>query len=119
MAIRAQNFFRFFEDAEGKKKAILNKEETAIAQGKQDLIKQEFQDWIWKQKVCCRIKLEPLSGKLLNDVIRYYNHRFAAQSQPFTFHRRWGSKKTGGKPFYCQTASKIQKIIGSKTKKAE
>lgn len=31
------------------KKAILNKKETAIAQGKQELIKQEFQDWIWKE----------------------------------------------------------------------
>ena len=32
---------------EGKKKAVLNKKETAIAQSKQEMIKQEFQDWIW------------------------------------------------------------------------
>ena len=30
-----------------RKKAILNKKETAIAQSKQEMIKQEFQDWIW------------------------------------------------------------------------
>jgi N12 class adenine-specific DNA methylase len=27
---------------------VLNKKETAIAQGKQELIKQAFADWIWK-----------------------------------------------------------------------
>ena len=35
------------EDDEGKKKAVLNKKETANAQSKQEMIKQEFQDWIW------------------------------------------------------------------------
>lgn len=35
------------DDDEGKKKAVLNKKETAIAQSKQEMIKQEFQDWIW------------------------------------------------------------------------
>lgn len=39
--------FDYIEDAEGKKKAVLNKKETAIAQSKQEMIKQEFQDWIW------------------------------------------------------------------------
>ena len=39
--------FDYIEDDEGKKKAILNKKETAIAQSKQEMIKQEFQDWIW------------------------------------------------------------------------
>lgn len=39
--------FDYEEDADGKKKAILNKKETAIAQAKQELIKQGFQDWIW------------------------------------------------------------------------
>lgn len=39
--------FDYVEDAEGKKKAVLNKKETAIAQSKQEMIKQEFQDWIW------------------------------------------------------------------------
>jgi len=39
--------FDYIEDDEGKKKAVLNKKETAIAQAKQELIKQGFQDWIW------------------------------------------------------------------------
>ena len=39
--------FDYIEDDEGKKKAVLNKKETAIAQSKQEMIKQEFQDWIW------------------------------------------------------------------------
>ncbi|MFR7821589.1 DEAD/DEAH box helicase family protein, partial [Candidatus Pseudoruminococcus sp.] len=39
--------FDYIEDEEGKKKAVLNKKETAIAQAKQELIKQGFQDWIW------------------------------------------------------------------------
>ena len=40
--------FDYIEDAEGKKKPVLNKKETAIAQGKQELIKQAFADWVWK-----------------------------------------------------------------------
>ena len=39
--------FDYIEDDEGKKKAVLNKKETAIAQSKQEMIKQGFQDWIW------------------------------------------------------------------------
>lgn len=39
--------FDYTEDDEGRKKAVLNKKETAIAQSKQEMIKQEFQDWIW------------------------------------------------------------------------
>ena len=39
--------FDYVEDENGKKTAILNKKETAIAQGKQELIKQAFADWIW------------------------------------------------------------------------
>ena len=39
--------FDYIEDEEGKKKAVLNKKETAIAQAQQELIKQGFQDWIW------------------------------------------------------------------------
>lgn len=39
--------FDYIEDDEGKKKAVLNKKKTAIAQSKQEMIKQEFQDWIW------------------------------------------------------------------------
>ena len=37
-----------YVEVDGKRKAILNKKETAIAQGKQAEIKQAFQDWIWK-----------------------------------------------------------------------
>ena len=39
--------FDYIEDENGKKKAVLNKKETAIAQGKQELIKQAFAEWIW------------------------------------------------------------------------
>ena len=39
--------FEYIEEPDGKKKAVLNKKETAIAQSKQELIKQGFQDWIW------------------------------------------------------------------------
>ena len=51
--------FDYVEDADGKKKAILNKKETAIAQAKQELIKQGFQDWIWsdpeRRERLCRL----------------------------------------------------------------
>ena len=40
--------FDYVEDVNGNKKPVLNKKETAIAQGKQEMIKQAFQDWIWK-----------------------------------------------------------------------
>lgn len=39
--------FDYVEDEFGKRKAVLNKKETAIAQSKQELIKQGFQDWVW------------------------------------------------------------------------
>ena len=40
--------FDYVEDEDGRKTAVLNKKETAIAQSKQQLIKQAFADWIWK-----------------------------------------------------------------------
>ena len=40
--------FDYQYDAEGRKVAVLNKKETAIAQGKQELIKEAFAEWIWK-----------------------------------------------------------------------
>lgn len=46
--LRDTRVFDYVEDEEGKRKPILNRKETAIAQGKQDLIKQAFQEWIWK-----------------------------------------------------------------------
>ena len=39
--------YDYIEDNEGKKKQVLNKKETAIAQSKQEIIKQEFEEWIW------------------------------------------------------------------------
>lgn len=64
--LRDTRVYDYEVDEEGKKKAILNKKETAIAQGKQDLIKQAFQDWIWK---------EPKRRQRLTD---YYNEHFNA-----------------------------------------
>jgi len=46
--LRDVRIFDYVQDEEGRKKPVLNKKETAIAQGKQELIKQAFQDWIWK-----------------------------------------------------------------------
>ena len=40
--------FDYEEDAEGRRIAVLNKKETAIAQSKQELIKDAFAEWIWK-----------------------------------------------------------------------
>ena len=40
--------FDYVYDDNGKKTPVLNKKETAIAQGKQEMIKQAFQDWVWK-----------------------------------------------------------------------
>ena len=45
--LRDVRIFDYFEQ-DGKRVAVLNKRETAIAQGKQELIKQAFRDWIWK-----------------------------------------------------------------------
>ena len=39
--------FDYVEDIDGNRKAVLNKKETAIAQSKQELIKQGFQEWVW------------------------------------------------------------------------
>ena len=40
--------FDYVYDADGRKTAALNKKETAIAQSKQELIKDAFSEWIWK-----------------------------------------------------------------------
>ena len=64
--LRDTRIYDYFEDEEGKRKAVLNKKETAIAQGKQDLIKQAFQDWIWT---------DPKRRQRLTD---YYNEHFNA-----------------------------------------
>jgi len=39
---------RYQYDEEGRRIAVLNKKETAIAQSKQELIKDAFAEWIWK-----------------------------------------------------------------------
>ena len=64
--LRDVRVYDYVEDEEGRKKPILNKKETAIAQGKQDLIKQEFLNWIWK---------EPERRQRLTS---YYNEKFNA-----------------------------------------
>ena len=46
--LRDVRIFDYVEDEHGNRTAVLNKKETAIAQGKQELIKQAFPDWIWK-----------------------------------------------------------------------
>ena len=40
--------FDYVEDEFGKRKPVLNKKETTIALQKQELIKEGFRDWIWK-----------------------------------------------------------------------
>ena len=56
--------FDYEENAEGKKIAILNKKETMLAQQKQEILKQEFKDWIFK---------DPIRRKELTDI---YNEKF-------------------------------------------
>lgn len=55
--LRNVRVFDYEEDENGKRVAVLNKKETAIAQAKQELIKQTFKEWIWKdperrEKLC-------------------------------------------------------------------
>ena len=59
--------FDYIEDEEGKKKAVLNKKETAIAQAKQELIKQGFQDWIWSDPAR-REKLTKMYNEKFNSI---------------------------------------------------
>ena len=59
--------FDYIEDEEGKKKAVLNKKETAIAQAKQELIKQGFQDWIWAEPTR-REKLTKMYNEKFNSI---------------------------------------------------
>lgn len=59
--------FDYIEDDEGKKKAVLNKKETAIAQAKQELLKQGFQDWIWADPAR-REKLTKMYNEKFNSI---------------------------------------------------
>lgn len=51
-------------DEEGRKTRVLNKKETAIAQSKQEQIKQAFEDWIWK------------SSERRESIVKLYNEKF-------------------------------------------
>ena len=51
-------------DINGKEQRVLNTKETAMAQSKQDLIKNKFEDWIWKDQA----RRERL--------VTYYNENF-------------------------------------------
>ena len=49
--------FDYQYDPDGRRVAVLNKKEPAIAQGKQELLKEAFSEWIWKdperrEKIC-------------------------------------------------------------------
>ena len=49
--------FDYQYDPDGRRVAVFNKKETAIAQGKQELLKEAFSEWIWKdperrEKIC-------------------------------------------------------------------
>ena len=46
--LRDTRVFDYVEDENGRKKAVLNREETAIAQQKQEIIKESFVEWIWQ-----------------------------------------------------------------------
>ena len=46
--LKDTRIFDYREDENGKRIAELNKKETAIAQAKQEQIKNEFAEWIWK-----------------------------------------------------------------------
>ncbi len=59
--------FDYIEDDMGKKKAVLNKKETAIAQAKQELIKQGFVDWVWDDPIR-REKLTKLYNEKFNSI---------------------------------------------------
>ena len=63
--MRDVRIFDYVEDSDGKKKAVLNKNETIIAQGKQEQMKQAFADWIW-QDAGRRSQLVRLYNELFN-----------------------------------------------------
>lgn len=64
--LRDTKVFDYVIDEEGKKIAVLNKKETILAGQKQDLLKEEFKNWIFK---------EP---RRRNDLVKMYNERFNA-----------------------------------------
>ena len=71
--LRDVRIFDYVEDENGNKKPVLNKKETAIAQGKQQLIKEAFAEWIWKDPER-RERLTKLYNEKFNSVRpREYN----------------------------------------------
>lgn len=58
--------FDYIEDENGKRKPVLNKKETTIALQKQELIKEGFKDWIWKdarrRETLCKIYNEKFNS---------------------------------------------------------
>ena len=65
--LRDVRIFDYIEDGNSRKTAVLNKKETAIAQGKQELIKQAFADWIWSDPER-REQLTKLYNEKLNSI---------------------------------------------------
>ena len=62
--LRDTRIFDYVYDEHGNKKAVFNAKETTAAQAKQEVIKQAFQDWIWKDP------------ERRNRLVRYYNDTF-------------------------------------------
>ena len=62
--LRDPRIFDYVYDEHGNKKAVFNAKETTAAQAKQEVIKQAFQDWIWKDP------------ERRNRLVRYYNDTF-------------------------------------------
>ena len=62
--LRDTRIFDYVYDEHGNKKAVFNAKETTAAQAKQEVVKQAFQDWIWKDP------------ERRNHLVRYYNDTF-------------------------------------------
>jgi N12 class adenine-specific DNA methylase len=64
--LRDVRIFDYEQGEGGNRIPILNKRETAIAQGKQELIKQAFADWVWKdperRETLCKIYNEKFNS---------------------------------------------------------
>ena len=65
--LRDVRIFDYKYDRDGRKIAVLNAKQTAIAQGKQEQIKQEFADWIWAGPNC-RERLTTLYNEKFNSI---------------------------------------------------
>ena len=59
--------FDYIEDENGNRKPVLNKKQTAIAQDKQELIKQKFSEWIWRD-IDRRERLCAIYNKTFNSI---------------------------------------------------